>query len=146
MNWKWKLTSFPTVALGFIFLVGLPLLVFSIRQIMKRREFLAASVRVQGTVVGHEVAQITRQKTYRPLIRYQFDGLEREVHFSYGSPRALKVGDTVVLYVNPAAPETIVAHEWFELWGSAFLAGFASVILLSFWCWAFYMSARSLKG
>lgn len=119
---------------GLIFLlVGVAGLVGGFFAMVRTRGFLASAREAQAEVVGLQQRVGTeRQISYFPVLRYRTQqGAVKEIVSSVGSnPPRYKEGDSVAILYDPAKPESVRIHSFFNVWGMPLILGGVGVLFL----------------
>ncbi|WP_224240469.1 DUF3592 domain-containing protein [Hyalangium gracile] len=121
-------------ALGLVFLmVGVGSLIGGLVAMGRTKSFLAQAREARAEVVA--VQQRTgsnRQKSYYPVFRYRTEqGATKDVVSSVGSnPPRYKEGDSLAILYDPAKPDSVRIHSFFNVWAGALILGAIGVIFL----------------
>jgi len=121
-------------AFGLIFLVlGVGLLVGCFFAASRTRSFLATAHEARAEVIAlqHRLGQ-NHERAYYPVLRYRTqEGSTQEVVSSVGTnPPRYKEGDSVVVLYDPARPDTVRIHTFFNVWVFPLVLGGLGVIFL----------------
>lgn len=114
-------------------LVGAGFLANALRIYWKRRTFLASAASATGTVVAVRVEGIGRNAVSVPTFEFATAaGTAQRAESLMGSGlQGFRVGETVPIRYDPAAPDRAEVDAFAVLWGLALLrAGFGGLFLL----------------
>jgi hypothetical protein len=121
-------------AFGLIFLVlGVGLLVGCFFAVTRTKRFLANAHEAQAEVIAlqHRVGT-HHERSYYPVLRYRTQqGTTQEVVSNVGTnPPRYKEGDSVVVLYDPAQPDNVRIHTFFNVWVFPLVLGALGVIFL----------------
>jgi hypothetical protein len=107
--------------IGPIFLIaGVGLLVGCFFAFSRTKRFLASAQEARAEVIGMQerIGNNHRDRVYYPVLRYRTQkGATQEVVSSVGSsPPRHKEGDSVVILYDPAKPNDVRIHSFFNVW------------------------------
>lgn len=121
-------------AFGLIFLlVGAAMVVGSIFAASRTKSFLANAREAPAQVVGvQERLGNNRERSYYPVFRFRTEsGATQEVVSPVGSnPPRYQQGDSVVILYDPARPDSVRIHTFFNVWAMPLILGSVGVLFL----------------
>lgn len=95
-------------------LIGIPLAIFGIKELLAVKKFVAGGVRTEGTIMEMKEGPTK----FYPRVQFATkDGRTMEFSSGNGSnPPMYKPGDTVPVIYNPNAPQYAVINTFIDLW------------------------------